>query len=487
MPVTRCLTNRDYRLSSNHNGDACIAFVCMGNSMIRKAISHWTTDQRGSVAMIFGLTIFVLGGSLALGLDYARALAVRTKLQAAVDAAALAANPNNGDSQSDIDNRVNQNFTYNMQQQKFGAVAVTVVSKPITDGIRVTANADVPTTFGRLLGVNKLQLFVAAEAISAKVAYEIALVLDNTHSMSGSKLADLKTASKSLIDQVVTASTAGSVKFALVPFSNYVNVGVGNRSAAWMSVPVDYTQNGTHCYTTTDWPGCPVTTTSGTCYNDGVPFACTSSTCTTPGPPQQVCSPFSWNHQWNGCAGSRKPGPDLTVAASFGSPIPGVLDVGCPSVLSRLTTDGDLIKTRLDGMIAQGDTYIASGLMWGWRALSANQPFADGAAPNAFPPTRKVLKLMTDGENTKSQDDVTHEGNDGATADAAMAKLCSNIKAENIEVYSIAFAVTNVSAKTALTACATSGLHFFDAADGSALAKAFSQISASLQKLTLSR
>jgi Flp pilus assembly protein TadG len=448
---------------------------------------RYCNDGRGSVAILFGLTIFVLCGTIALGLDYGRAVALRSKLQSAVDSAALGASPNGTPNDPAMIARVNENFNYNMQNQRYGAVAISVTSMPIPQGVRVNATADVPTTFGRMLGINKMPVAVKAEAISAQSNFEIALVLDNTGSMSGTKLSDLQSAAKTLVTNVDNASTTGAVKYALVPFSNYVNVGTGNRNATWMSVPKDYTDSGSYCYTTTDWAGCPTTTTPATCYNDGIPYSCSYSTCTTPGPPQQICSNYSYLHTWNGCAGSRIAAPDVDVTASMAAPVPGILDVGCPSELTRLTTDPAAVKSQIDAMVAQGETFISSGLMWGWRVLSPAPPFADAAPYKSTPPTRKVMILMTDGENTKSQSDVAHEGGDTAASDAEMAQLCGLIKAQNIELYTIAFAVTNQQAKNGLKACASDPAHFFDSTDGAALQQAFSQISGSLIKLSLSK
>jgi Flp pilus assembly protein TadG len=463
-----------------------------GQAMLRfiaapKPLATFWNQQRGSVAILFALTVFVLCGSIALGLDYARALALRTKLQSAVDAAALSAHPDGTNNDPTMAARVTTNFDYNMQNQKYGVVNLNVTSTPIAQGIHVDATAQVPTTFGRLLGINTMAVSVAAEAISANATYEIALVLDNTGSMDGSKINSLKTAAKSLVDTIEQSGAANAVKFCLVPFSNYVNVGLANRKSMWMSVPADYTESGNGCYTTTDWDGCPMSTQTGTCSNDGVPYSCSWSYCTTPGPPRQICSSWTYTHTWNGCAGSRKPAPDLEVTASFASPIPGILDVGCPSELTRLTNDSAVIKAQIDGMIASGETYIASGLMWGWRVLSPGPPFADGQPPNANPPNRKVMIVMTDGANTKSQQDTGHEGSDQNAADAAMVSLCTAIKAQNIELYTIAFTITDPMIKARLQGCATDPGHFFDSADGAALEQAFSQISGSLIKLSLSR
>jgi SRSO17 transposase len=93
--------------------------------------------------------------------------------------------------------------------------------------------------------------------------------------------------------------------------------------------------------------------------------------------------------------------------------------------------------------------------------------------------------LMTDGDNTRSQVDANHEGGDAAAANTTMSQLCTNIKNEKIELYTIAFTVTSAPSKTLLQSCATSSAHFYDATDSAALQTAFSRIAGSLQRLAL--
>jgi hypothetical protein len=48
-----------------------------------------------------------------------------------------------------------------------------------------------------------------------------------------------------------------------------------------------------------------------------------------------------------------------------------------------------------------GGTNQAEGLAWGWRVLSPSAPFTEGRPYNdPSDPVRKVIVLMTDGENT---------------------------------------------------------------------------------------
>lgn len=74
-------------------------------------------------------------------------------------------------------------------------------------------------------------------------------------------------------------------------------------------------------------------------------------------------------------------------------------NAGCiAQPLIRLTDSFSAVKAGMDGMVAGGDANIAAGVMWGWHTLSPNAPFADGAA-YSDDTTRKIMVLMTDGEN----------------------------------------------------------------------------------------
>lgn len=87
---------------------------------------------------------------------------------------------------------------------------------------------------------------VAESQIRLKNTMEVALVLDNSGSMSSTghgssqdRIDLLKDASKQLIDQLAAEAASiqqvsKPVQFAVVPFSATVNVGSSNRSASWM-------------------------------------------------------------------------------------------------------------------------------------------------------------------------------------------------------------------------------------------------------------
>jgi hypothetical protein len=89
---------------------------------------------------------------------------------------------------------------------------------------------------------------------------------------------------------------------------------------------------------------------------------------------------------------------------------------------------------------------------------------------------------MTDGENTVSMlSDGTHDGSTRADADAATAAICANAKAQKIEIFTIAFMVTDTAAKSMLQKCASDSAHYFDASDASNFQIAFAKIAYALR------
>jgi hypothetical protein len=135
-----------------------------------------------------------------------------------------------------------------------------------------------------------------------------------------------------------------------------------------------------------------------------------------------------------------------------------------------------------------GRTYMAPGLMWGWRTLSPTAPFNDGSPKTGPARARKVLVLMSDGGNTVSANAPFHSDRNIADADATTEAVCTNIKNDGVEIYTVAFEVTNNSSLDLLRRCASSpNTHFFNAVDSNQLLAAFQRIGAALASVRLTR
>src|SRR5690606_35925981 len=93
-------------------------------------------------------------------------------------------------------------------------------------------------------------------------------------------------------DMMALVKPSVTIKMGVVPFANYVNVGLHNRGAKWLSIPDDKTENVKgYCYMTRDVTGSS-NCREETAYADGVPY--TYQACDyTYGPEREVCVPDS--------------------------------------------------------------------------------------------------------------------------------------------------------------------------------------------------
>lgn len=459
----------------------------------RSNIRAFANDRRASVAIIFAASAFVLVGVVGLGIDYARALGVRQKLQNAVDNALLAAAPRAVEGEEAVSGALAQLLALQWPDGYNGAVSLKVEQvKSANNTVSATVAIDVPTLFMRVLGVTNVNVSVGAEAMVGDGDAEIALVLDNTASMSGSKLDALKAAAKSLIDIVYTHPKSDQhVRVGLVPFSQYVNVGTDNRNANWMDVPLDSSSTKQVC-----WDDYPVTGKSNCRFEtftymvDGVQQSYQAEVCDyTYGTPTKMCQDQTTTTTWNGCVGSRSY-PLNVRDEQYTSRIPGVMNATCTAPIMPLTNDSSKMRNVVDGMVATGNTYIPEGLMWGWRVLSPDAPFDEAGAytgKGSQKRLRKILVLMTDGANTISPNYPDHNGSDTVLANTLTLEACAQIKAAGIEIFTIAFDVTETGIREVLTTCASSPVNYFEAVTEQQLRAAFESIAQGVVALRLSR
>lgn len=358
------------------------------------------------------------------------------------------------------------------------------------------ANVRVPTTLLNVLGFQQFTARIVSRVTRGLGNVEIALVLDTTQSMAGARIDNLKSAATQLIDTLYALPDASTkVKIGVVPFGQYVNVGMANRNASWMSVPADTSINEDWCrdtYPDAVRSNCRMQRVNTT--QDGQPYSYDTEVCDwNYGSPVHVCTPVTTTSTWNGCAGARS-NPLNIKDEQYSTRIPGIRNVSCPSPLLPLTHQASDIRDSVNALSPQGDTYIPTGLVWGWRVLSNRAPFVESASDpaTASGSVRKYLVLMTDGFNTRSPRyaEGDHEGWDAAATNQLTRDACDQIKADNdsrIDIFTIAFEVADEPIKDILRYCATPGGAFFDAVDYSRLMTAFSDIGNSVTVARLDR
>jgi Flp pilus assembly protein TadG len=212
----------------------------------------------------------------------------------------------------------------------------------------------------------------------------------------------------------------------------------------------------------------------------------------------------------------------------------------CPDystqTVMQLTPTQTTVTTKIGQLVANGNTNLHEGFMWGWRTLSPNAPFSAGRAYSTVN-NHKVIVFMTDGFNNWSSATGTVTGSDYEAAgyysyngtknkrfpdgtlgnkvdyqtalnaasgswsdyhdksremqDELTLEACTNAKAAGVEIFTIGFSIPSdpidTQGLTLLKNCATNTAHYFAATDAASLNLAFSTIGTGLGSLRLSQ
>ena len=198
--------------------------------------------QGGNTVVVFALAAIPLVGLTGAAVDYSRASAIRTTMQAAADATALAM-AQNAAADTDLTNHA-QNYFNGLFTRKDAPQPVVTTSYTTTNGATVVVQASTtyPTSFMGVLGApfKKIPLNVIATSTFGNTRLRVAHVLDTTGSMaSAGKLTALQNAltntTNGLLAQLKSAAiNPGDVYVSIVPFVKDVNAGSTNNTANWI-------------------------------------------------------------------------------------------------------------------------------------------------------------------------------------------------------------------------------------------------------------
>ncbi|MBA1143278.1 TadE/TadG family type IV pilus assembly protein [Mesorhizobium neociceri] len=232
--------------------------------MIRRFLS----DRGGNYALMTVITMVPLMGALALAIDYTELIRQRQDTLNALDAAGIATAQQivSGATDDAAKAYAKDFFEANLGHVQPANTALTVtLPKDNTGGGTLVLQAAltykpyfVPVAailLGKSSGNTNVN-FTARSEIRLKNSLEVALVLDNSGSMTelghGSSQVRfdlLKSAAKQLVDQLagqaqLMKQVNKPVQFSLVPFAASVNVGPTNANAPWMDTtgvsPLDH-------------------------------------------------------------------------------------------------------------------------------------------------------------------------------------------------------------------------------------------------------
>ena len=366
---------------------------------------------------------------------------------------------------------------------------------------------------------------------------EFSLALDTTLSMNDNgRMAALKVSANNFVKLLFDKKDSGAdVRGSIVPFAQYVNVGMGRRNASWMDVPADIDTRSTRQVSNTTTPqigttNCRNVTVAGYTQNiAAVPSTCSFSdgfqkcTVAKPASSKWIPAKTTWTCDpvfgppvtttvtqntgsltaWQGCVSSRAT-PD-NVKDPFGNhKFPGVLGTSCTAELLPLTDNRVLLTAKINALTPLHNTYIPDGIMWGMRTLTPAEPFTEGkaAAAGSTQPLRKALLIMTDGQNSirptinnntnLSPNKILHTNVpnnpfDSSVPDVLTILACNEAKAAGIEVYTISFGdQVPGPTRTMLESCASKVNFYSHASDSIGLAQAFNDVADNLLGVRLS-
>lgn len=415
--------------------------------MRRNLLKQLSLDEEANFSIFAAIAMVPLVLAVGVAIDFSSISNRRSELQNALDSAALAV-AREGDTISDRE-AIEIARSFLAANFRIGHGDLNVIRTGTRVTVEATARQDL--NFAGVLGYEDWSISASSSADVAFNRYEIALVLDTTGSMAGGKLTAMKDAVLGLVDTMASQiEDTEKLKFAVVPFANFVNVGghhgpefkkngkVKNKTgAAWLDLKgeADFPQTELPAglsrfellqHLGQTWTGCVETR-----YSDGKNLD-VADIPPNPKKPEtlfvpafSIDEPDDWGYSNSYIASSADP-LDETPAGQvkklqkYGIPDASLLDPLDPSSswlpvsagtssgrgpnkdclaqpIQPLTSDYEAIKRMVKDLRANGTTNIMEGVAWGMRALSPEPPFSEGSAK--APGIEKIMIVLTDGSN----------------------------------------------------------------------------------------
>jgi Flp pilus assembly protein TadG len=416
----------------------------------KSLLNRFRRSQSGTTAVILAITAVPLMLAAGMGLDFIRASNLKTHMQNALDASALAAASSPSLSTGERIKLAEKAFAINWRHVStigMKANPVFVINK---DKVTASASAQMQTSIMHLAGIDDIEISGSTTVnIPENKKAEIALVLDYSGSMtevSGNqvKYVAMKKAAIRLVNDLKT-SAPKRVKVGLVPFSQHV----------WLSLPKEFVRGQTGTGT---WTGCTQDRLNPYSLRDTTPDTADDDT--------------KWGQ------------PNIEPGS-----VKGCADyVSKKLVVRPLTDDLASITTQLDEMRPRNLTNISLGAEIGWHLLSPNAPFM-GVADYEDKGTDKVMVILTDGRQTMPAwapggsrepgvaDPKSEVGMRYPQAEKNLVDICEGAKARGITIMTVAFDLRDDATRNRLRNCSSDPQkHFFVAEDSSELAQAFEEI-----------
>jgi Flp pilus assembly protein TadG len=401
-------------------------------------------DEVGVVAVLFGLLLIPMLG-MAAAADYSRASNAKTQLQSALDATALAA----ARAAPDMDDE--QLFAFakeflvaNYANSFYYAYQLTSVTRD-GNSVILTGSGNVPTSVFGVMGVDNVSIGAVTQANWRVGKVEIALVLDNTGSMSKqNRMVKLKEATHGLLEILRNqGKETDDVRIAIVPFDMHVRVPTSYATADWLK-PIE--EQG------------PGQQGQGHAHGHGQNSA-----------------------DWEGCIEDRNHPYDVDArpASSQQRLYPAVeCNSDSLATILPLTSNFDTLGAKVNQLTPAGWTNITIGMVWGLNTLTPHEPYTE-AAEFGTEDVTKIMIVMTDGMNTRNRWNSA-----SAQIDVRTRMACDSVKDTGVMLYTVRFMEGD---QALLRNCATRPDMFYDVERLDQLKPAFEAIAAQISQIRLTR
>lgn len=428
-------------------------------------LRQFVSDRGGAVILIFGLSLMMLGLSVGLAIDGGRAYSVATRIGSALDAAALSgAKQLNETSFSDSQIRSATIATLNAHLTNMGVGGVSFTNKTVAidranSSVTVAANVVVQTMFGRLAGINLFDFSKSSTSIYELAKIELVMALDLTGSMNDTpagdslpKITSLKSVAAEVVNSLYDmAMTDTNIRIGIVPWSSSVNAGPyatlanGTSYSGWSSPSSNHWGGSWWGSSTT----CVVERSGSGATTDDPPSSSNyASTSVTPSCPAEDVLPLAGRTERSG------------------------------------------ILSTINNFTASNSTAGHIGAAWSWYLISPKWAsyFPSESRPDPYNSrTVKSVLIMTDGIfNTDYMGGGAVGGYD-STSYSQFQQICAGMRSQGINVYTVAFDLTDSRAQNELRNCAGTSANYYNASNAAQLRTAFASIVARLTQIRVSQ
>lgn len=395
---------------------------------MKNGFQSYLKNNAGNTTLIFALCLLPILAGIGMALDLSRAQSSKTSIQNAIDAAVLASSRdlvNATLSDAQVIQRAKDYFLEDVKLSSTGTSCdePTITLDRANHALDIAVNCSLPTTIAGLTGIDKFDFSETAQAKAAVTFLDVALVLDVSGSMAGTKLADLKVAAQDALDILITPESGDRVRMSIVPYSSSVNVD---------------------------------------------PFA-------------DDVFDYHDRHEW--CVSERAGSLAYAETQPGGHNDFPSLATECPAqFVTPLTYNKTTLTNQINALTASGGTAGHLGAAWGWYTISPlwTSVWSTSSLGHDYdmPYLTKAVILMTDGEFNTQYDNTVGTSNEQAEG------ICDAMKAENIQVFSVAFQAPPAG-ETILQTCASSTDHYYNATSSTELKEAYRSIASQLTGLAL--